>query len=224
MSSISPVAPLLSSAYAPSIGYFKLLSLGACSVDGAEHFVKQTYRNRCYIACSDGVCELVIPVEKGASSTCPIRDVVISEHNHWRSKHIQAIISSYSATPFFEYYADDIFAVYEDKSIHSLFEFNWLLTHRLAQLMHLPLQLDVLEHYVAPSNVVGADYRSILQPKHPACSSLFGIPPYYQRFVTDSSLIYKLSVLDLLFNMGPETLLVLHNVSVTDINEIQILK
>ena len=69
---------ILSTAYAPPIQYFAKLASGRVLLEACEHYIKQTYRNRCRILAADGVQELSIPVEQGASEQCPIREVRIS--------------------------------------------------------------------------------------------------------------------------------------------------
>lgn len=95
--------PLLSIAYAPPLSYYKLLSLGSCSVEVHETFQKQTFRNRCRILTPQGVEDLVIPIEQGGRQDCPIREVRISSHDHWWTRHLQALKSAYGKSPFLSF-------------------------------------------------------------------------------------------------------------------------
>lgn len=200
--------PLLAIAYAPPIAYFKLLSEGLCTVDACENFQKQSFRNRCRILAPDGIRDLVIPVEQGAASSCPIRDVAISQHNRWQSRHLQAITSSYGTTPFYEYYIDDIASLYERRRFRYLFDFNLSLIETIAHLMHLPITLELSENYER-EGTRHKDYRAIIHPKQGDERSFFQPASYHQRFAQDDLLPRGLSIYDLLFNMGPEGILVL---------------
>lgn len=59
------LSALLSSAYFAPIQWFqKLNRYDLCLIEQHDHFVKQTYRNRCVIATANGQQTLSIPVEK----------------------------------------------------------------------------------------------------------------------------------------------------------------
>ena len=108
---------LLSTAYAPPVSYFVKLyeyaTSGRIALEGCEHYIKQSYRNRCCILGPNGVQSLTIPVELSQGTKTPIREVRISEHGAWRHLHAQALRTAYSASPFFEYYADELLPFYE---------------------------------------------------------------------------------------------------------------
>ena len=132
---------LLSSAYfAPIQWYQKLNRYDVCLIEQHDHFVKQTYRNRCVIATANGMQTLSIPVEKFDDVKCEMKDVCISDHDNWRHQHWNALLSAYGESPFFEYYQDDIRPFYE-KKWKFLFDFNMEITHTLCEL--LDIQSDI---------------------------------------------------------------------------------
>lgn len=97
----------LSSAYLAPIEYYtKLLAYDKVFIEQHDHYMKQTYRNRCTIAVPDGELALSIPTVKPNTLKCPMRDIRISDHGNWRHLHWNAIESAYNHTPFFEYYKD----------------------------------------------------------------------------------------------------------------------
>ena len=99
---------LLSSAYLPPVQWFtKLMVYENVFVEQCDHYIKQTYRNRCVIATQAGVQALTIPVTL-PDNKCPMRDVKISEHGNWRHLHRLSLVSAYENSPFFEFYADDL--------------------------------------------------------------------------------------------------------------------
>lgn len=201
---------LLSTAYAPPIEYFSLLySLGSgtASVEACEHYVKQSYRNRCHIAGAGGREALTVPVVHRSGEKISIRDVRISDHSHWRHTHISALTTSYGASPFFEYYWDDIHSLIQRPHSH-LWELNWELTTLLIQLLDLDVSLEATTTF-APVEELSGDYRYRIRPRQPIIDETFACPAYYQPFTERQGFVSELSVLDLIFNMGPEAPLIL---------------
>lgn len=201
---------ILTTAYAAPIAYYKLLAQGACLVEACDSFQKQTFRNRCRIITPNGVEDLTIPVEQGAKQDCPIREVRISLHNHWWTRHLQALQSAYGKTPFYEFYIEDLISFYEGKRYDFLFDFNWHLMERIASLIHLNLNIEKTDTYIREYTSF-SDYRFSIQPKRSALDlPCFQIAPYYHRFSPASDIpFWSISIFDLLFNMGPESLLIL---------------
>ncbi|MFC2493096.1 MAG: WbqC family protein, partial [Prevotella sp.] len=130
--------PLLSSAYlAPVQWYAKLFQSNGCWMEQHDHFIKQTYRNRCIIATANGPQALTIPIERPSgeqASRMAMKDIRISDHGNWRHIHWQAIVSAYNESPFFEYYADD-FRPFFERRFAFLFDFNLELTHTICTLL-----------------------------------------------------------------------------------------
>ena len=105
---MSPI-PLLTSAYLAPVHYYtKLISVPFVVEEHSDHYVKQTFRNRCVIATADGTQSLTIPVqgckELGGDHKTPTREMRIIDHNRWRQLHWNALVAAYERTPFFEYY------------------------------------------------------------------------------------------------------------------------
>lgn len=204
----SSVLPLLSIAYAPPIAYFSLLCRGEVLIEASESFQKQSFRNRCRILTPQGVEELTIPV-LGGSLSSPIRQVAIASHDNWRQKHLEAIKSAYGKTPFYEFYIDDIRPIYEDDKLVRLFDFNLALIERLASLLHIPFSYSLTTTYQPIGSYLGEDYRTVFHPKRSLEASLFTTSSYYHRFPIRGEMPSGVSIYDLLFNMGPESILVL---------------
>ena len=114
----------LSSAYLAPVEYYaKLVAYDKIFIEQHDHYVKQTYRNRCTIAAPDGELALSIPTVKPDTLKCPLKDIRISDHGNWRHLHWNALSSAYNHTPFFEYYRDDFQPFYE-KKYEFLVDFN----------------------------------------------------------------------------------------------------
>lgn len=201
---------LLSSAYLPPVWYFA--KLFACDgkevqVECWDHYVKQTYRNRCHIMGADGMQTLTVPVDKGEEAKCRMRDVRISGHGNWRHQHWHALETAYAGTPFFLYYEDEFRPFYE-RHFDFLFDFNLQLTELCCRLIDIhPILLPTDSFCTAET---ADDYRDRIHPKHDFTSDDSFTPvPYWQVFGDRFGFQPNLSVADLLFNMGPESLLVL---------------
>ena len=170
-----------------------------------ESFQKQTYRNRCLIATTQGIQALTVPVERSeGKKEGTIRDVRISDHGNWRHLHWNALMSAYGESPFFEYYQDDIWPFFE-KRWESLFDFNEAIREKMCELLDIqPKVSSTINYKQSTINVI--DFRSAINPKHPLPDPDFEPKPYYQVYQQKHGFLPNLSILDLLFNMGPESI------------------
>lgn len=204
---------LLTSAYLAPVQYYtKLYAAPFIVEERCEHYVKQTYRNRCLIAGPDGPLALTVPVEHGGPRTAT-RDVRISDHGNWRHTHWTALVSAYEGSPYFEYYADDFRPFYERRYTF-LADFNEALRLKVCELLGLHPEVRLSEAWTAPADLSFAcrDLRETISPKVPAAADPeFRPVAYYQVFAARTGFLPNLSVADLLFNMGPESRLVLRD-------------
>ena len=209
---------LLSTAYAPPVSYFVKLyeyaTSGRIALEGCEHYIKQSYRNRCCILGPNGVQSLTIPVELSQGTKTPIREVRISDHGAWRHLHAQALRTAYGASPFFEYYADELLPFYERRYTY-LWDFNSDLLHTLLSLLPLDVAWCATEDFIPPHSADAppglCDLRYSLSPKSVEAIPGVSLRPYYQLHLARRGFVEDLSIFDLLFEMGPESLLVLRD-------------
>jgi hypothetical protein len=157
------------------------------------------------IAGANGLQMLTVPIEKADSGNICSRDVRISNHGHWRHTHWQALVSAYGLSPFFEYYQDDLAPFYERSYIY-LLDFNESLRELLCGWIELYPDIRFTPSY---RRTVRNDFRDMIRPRHPGVDSTFTPLPYYQVFRDRHGFLPNLSIIDLIFNMGPESLLVL---------------
>ena len=201
----------LSSAYLAPVEYYtKLLAYGQVYIEQHDHYTKQTYRNRCTIGAPDGALALSIPTVKPDTLKCPMRDIRISDHGNWRHLHWNAIESAYNHTPFFEYYKDDFRPFYE-KRYEFLADFNEELCHLICSLIDIQPVMKRTSEYKTEFAPGETDFRERIHPKKDFRleDPDFSPQPYYQVFQERHGFLPNLSIIDLLFNMGPESLLVL---------------
>lgn len=216
---------LLSSTYfGPVQWYQKLAHGGAAIIERHDHFIKQTFRNRCVIATTQGRQALTVPVESPQGlriDKTEMKDVRISDHGAWRHLHWQALQSAYGESPFFEYYVDDLLPFFE-KKWDFLFDFNLAITYKMCELLDIEPRVELTEEYMFGTNVcecddgvcgcdddVVVDYRDAIRPKHPLPDPSFVPRPYYQVYQQRFGFLPNLSILDLLFNEGNEAVLYL---------------
>ena len=146
---------------------------------------------------------LTVPVEKSAAC---IKDICISDHGNWRHLHWNALQSAYGESPFFEYYQDDIRPFFEERWTY-LLDFNEAIRQKMCELIDIQPEVTYSTGYVADSGSMGIDdFRSAINPKHPIHDNDFETKTYYQVYQMKHGFLSNLSVLDLLFNMGPESI------------------
>lgn len=188
--------------YLPPIDFFTALKQNELPalVDIHEHFPKQTYRNRASIHSPNGKLDLIVPVVKGAKVHTPQKDVRISYEFNWQRLHWLSLQTSYRSSAFFEFYEDD-FAPFYEKKYEFLVDYNEELLHMLARLLKLEIDYQKTEAYLEPSESY-LDYRLMIHPKKQA---LFSPKPYFQVFDDRNGFIPNLSIVDLIFNQGPQS-------------------
>lgn len=214
---------LLSPTYfGPIQWYQKLNRYGTVMMERHENFVKQTYRNRCMIATASGMQALTVPVERpeGAQlSKSLMKDIRISDHGNWRHIHLNALRSAYGESPFFEYYIDDLMPFFT-RRWDFLYDFDMETCLKVCELLDIEPHIVPTGHYGMVSGHMLPDspdcidtdihdYRTAITPKHPACDDTFSPRPYYQVYAGKTGFQPNLSILDLLFNMGNESVLYL---------------
>lgn len=191
---------LVPSTYLGPISYYKILvSHGTIVREKWENYVKQTYRNRCSILGANGKLDLGIPVQHTGNREV-MKDVKISNYERWQRLHWRSIETAYRSSPYFEYYEDDLKPFYE-KEYEFLMDFNTDLEMALLELLGIEVTFKATESYEEQlSN--GLDYRNALSPKIATDDSH---KPYTQVFGAPDAFVSDLSIIDLLFNLGPNS-------------------
>lgn len=172
-------------------------------IDLGEHYPKQTARNRYDILGAHGLLHLTIPVKGQKGQKIPMDQMEIDNRNNWRALHWKTIQAAYGSAPWFEHYAPELQPLYH-REYRQLIEFNLAAFKLVNQWLNWPAQVQFEEKYVrADANHL--DLRTYFKPVH-FRRLQFHTPEYIQVFSDRHGFSPNSSVLDLVFNLGPQTL------------------
>jgi len=193
--------------YFPPIATFaEMHKVDEVYIEAYENYQKRSYRNRAHIAGPNGFLRLSIPLEKGKNEKQLITNVSIVD-DIWRNEHVQSIKSAYSNAPFYIYYADGIFDLMLSKE-GSLFTYNWNITKHILSILSINTNLFRTIEYI--NEVDCFDLRNQISPR--AKDKIYYKAPFYEQvFEEKYAFIPNLSILDLLFCKGPESIIYLQD-------------
>jgi len=199
---VEGITLILSTAYYPPVQYFaELLKSGKVFIEQHETYPKQTYRNRCYIYSANGVIPLSIPVERGSFHKVKLKDIRIDNSRKWQREHIHAIRSAYNSSAFFEFYKDKILQpLYSEYDY--LLDLNMEILDVISNILEIEIRVYTTDSFIKEYDDNIRDLRYSLSPKN---ESAYSSPEYFQVFSPSLGFKPNLSLIDLLFNMGPET-------------------
>lgn len=169
-----------------------------------DNYQKQTYRTRQYIYGPNGKLLLNIPIVHPQTETGkqPYTEVEIDNSTSWQIIHWRGMEAAYRSSPFFEFYEDDLFDLY-NTPFDSLFEFNLKCLEVLAECLGMDLDGHFTEEFLNDySEGKIRDCRSYSVAKR---KPLISLEEYDQVFQEKHGFLPNLSILDLLFNKGPES-------------------
>jgi len=186
-------------AYFPSISYMaRFLAEDEPVVEIWETYHKQTYRNRCRVMTANGVESLSVPVVKVNGNHTMTKDMAISPIEPWQHIHSRCLESAYKASPYFDHYYDYLKPIFE-RHFERLIDLNDAALRAVFKMLKVKKEIVHTTDYVREAE---NDFREAFSPKKPFDANLF--PAYYQVFSEKFPFAPDLSVLDLIFNLGPE--------------------
>lgn len=192
---------LVSTAYLPPIEYFSHISRAEnVRIEKEENYVKQTYRNRCYVLSANGPHILSVPVYLGSLHKTQVKDIRIDYTKRWQQVHLRAMRASYNSSPYFEFYFEDF-----EKIILRNPDFLLDLNMELTLLIIKKVRINPKVSYTTifePVREAENDLRYKIAPK---AESDYAAKQYPQVFSRTEGFVANLSIIDLLFNMGPDT-------------------
>lgn len=212
---------LLTTAYFPPIEYLAAIA-NECRfnpgmtevepavvfIEACEHYVKQSWRNRCRFYGADGAQTLNYPVCHEDFGK-PISQMRIDWKTDWLTRHERAIISAYRTSPYFEYYQDELFAILDSRP-ELMLDFNTQILKFFLRKTGIPTDIRFTSEWEAVT-IEGhkvTDLREAIHPKRPnSILKDLGLErPYWQVFSPKYGFIPGLSIMDLLFNEGPDSI------------------
>lgn len=175
-------------------------SHGPITFEVCDTYQKQTYRNRTHIFSANGKLALNVPVRYSQKNRQLYRDVQIANDEKWQSLHWKSLQSAYRTSPFFEYYEDDLAALFHSRQNY-IMEFNFRCLDMISECLQFDLSYDTSTSFEKDPST--RDLRFLINARK---ETEFSIEPYTQVFSIKHGFLNNLSILDLLFNEGPNTL------------------
>lgn len=206
---MSSVPAILEVQYLAPVQYYsKFLLHENIIIEKSEHYCKGSFRNRCMLVMSNGVQQLSIPLEKGKNQQTLISEVKIDNTQKWQQLHWRTIQTAYGSAPFYEHYQDKIKPFYTKEWIY-LFDYCIDFQNQILSLLKIKTDINFSEAFIKNYNDLSIkDLRNCIQPKNynlADTDSDFKIIGYPQVFEDRLGFVSNLSILDLLFCVGPES-------------------
>lgn len=194
---------ILSTAYLAPIGYYSILMKYPNSeIEQFEYFIKQSIRNRCNIYGANGKLRLTVPKERNRSSKTLIKDIRVSYETDWQKIHWKSISSAYQSSSYFEFYEHLLYPLYA-KKVKFLLDLNTKLQKIIFDCLQSKDQSSLTTKF--DNNINKENLRNFN-------FNVSNQQAYKQVFENKFGFIPNLSILDLLFNLGPESNQYLNNV------------
>ncbi len=193
--------------YFPNIHQFtQIIKANNILFEVSDNYQKQTFRNRTYIYGANGKLGLFIPVIHTHKYRELFKDVKISYDSNWMDLHLKSLQSAYRSSPYFEYFEDDFIKLYSEKE-KFLADFNIKCIRLISSLLDLDLDYKISGEYVEKTNDI-IDLRDLSNARK---EKKIDTPKYIQVFESKHGYINNLSILDLLFSEGPNSVSLITN-------------
>jgi hypothetical protein len=192
----------LSTAYLPPIEYFaRIIEADEVFIEREENYLKQSFRNRCYILSAGGPQLLTVPVYLGSFHKTHIRDIRIDYSKRWQQVHLGALTSSYNSSPYFLYYFEIIENIILAR-YNFLLDLNMDLLTSFLKMLKMKIQVSYTTDFMPVEGKEG-DFRYTINPKK---DTSYNATEYFQVFNYVHGFVPGLSIVDLVFNLGPEAI------------------
>jgi hypothetical protein len=193
--------------YFPNIHQFRqIIKANSILFEVSDNYQKQTFRNRTYIYGANGKLGLFIPVIHSHKNRELFKDVKISYESNWMDLHLKSLQSAYRSSPYFEYFEDDFIKLYAEKE-KFLVDFNIKCIKLISNLLDLDLDYKISSEYVKKTNDI-IDLRDLSNARK---EKKIETPKYIQVFESKHGYLNNLSILDLIFSEGKNSVLLMNN-------------
>ena len=193
--------------YFPNIHQFtQIIKANNILFEVSDNYQKQTFRNRTYIYGANGKLGLFIPVIHTHKKRELFKDVKISYESNWMDLHLKSLQSAYRSSPYFEYFEDDFIKLYSKKE-KFLADFNIKCIKLISNLLDLNLDFKISNEYVEKTNDI-IDLRDLSNARK---EKKIDTPKYIQVFESKHGYINNLSIIDLIFSEGPNSVSLITN-------------
>ncbi|WP_452231854.1 WbqC family protein [Lacinutrix sp. MEBiC02595] len=198
---------LIHPTYFPNIAHFAaMLKAGEVTFEVHDNYQKQTYRNRTFIYAANGKLQLSVPVIYSQKERQKYSDIKIHNTEKWQILHWKSLESAYKTSPFFEFYEDELLPLFTEQA-ENLLDFNLKCFETILDCIQLDLNTSETENF-QKETTDKTDFRYLANSRK---EPNFNFEPYTQVFREKHGFIGNLSILDVLFNEGPNTLSYLEN-------------
>ena len=193
--------------YFPNIHQFRqIIKANNILFEVSDNYQKQTFRNRTYIYGANGKLGLFIPVIHTHKNRELFKDVKISYESNWMDLHLKSLQSAYRSSPYFEYFEDNFIKLYSEKE-KFLVDFNIKCIKLISNLLDLDLDFKISNEYVEKTNDI-IDLRDLSNARK---EKKIETPKYIQVFESKHGYLNNLSILDLIFSEGTNSVLLMNN-------------
>ena len=193
--------------YFPNIDQFtQIIKANNILFEVSDNYQKQTFRNRTYVYGANGKLGLFIPVIHSHKNRELFKDVKISYESNWMVLHLKSLQSAYRSSPYFEYFEDDFIKLYSKKE-KFLADFNIKCIKLISNLLDLNLDFKISNEYVEKTNDI-IDLRDLSNARK---EKKIETPKYIQVFESKHGYINNLSIIDLIFSEGPNSVSLITN-------------
>jgi len=193
--------------YFPNIHQFtQIIKANNILFEASDNYQKQTFRNRTYIYGANGKLGLFVPVIHTHKNRELFKDVKISYESNWMDLHLKSLQSAYRSSPYFEYFEDNFIKLYSEKE-KFLVDFNIKCIQLISNLLDLNLNYKISNEYVEKTNDI-IDLRGLSNARK---EKKIDTPKYIQVFESKHGYLNNLSIVDLIFSEGPNSVSLITN-------------
>ena len=189
---------VLEPTYFPPISHSKHISSNNLQWSINSRYNKQTLTNRTYIDSSNGELMLTVPIKhSGKNVPRKFSEIKIDNSSNWKKTHYKSIKICYQSSPFFEFYEDDISFFYES-DYEYLHQLNFASINLVCNWINLEMPKENF-------NVQEKEFINLIYLSNTKRTRELLEKKYTQTFQVSNGFINDLSILDLIFNCGPDS-------------------